>query len=318
MIKKITNEILVGKRLGRKDDLSFLLTASLDELCEHANHIRFILCGNEINLCTIINGRSGKCSENCKFCAQSSYYHTDVTEYSFLDIDTIVSDCKSNFETGIHRYSIVTAGRTLSGNDFATALLAYKKMHEEYDIDLCASHGLLDIKAFKSLKANGVSMYHANIETSRRNFSNICTTHTFDDKINCIKTAQAAGLSICSGGIIGMGESWEDRIDMAFTLSELKIDSIPLNVLMPIQGTAFSNLKSLSEADILRTIAIFRFINPTANIRLAAGRVLMNDSGKKAFQSGANATITGNMLTTTGCNTAQDKSMLSDIGFNIK
>lgn len=318
MLKKLTNEIIAGKCLTRNDNLSFLLTSNLTELCECANTIRAELCGNHVNLCTIINGRSGKCSENCKFCAQSGHHPTNINEYPFLDIDTIVADCKENTNQGVHRYSIVTAGRTLTGNDLIKALSAYQKMHEECEIDLCASHGLLEKDTFVALKESGVSMYHANIETSRRNFPNICTTHTFDDKIDCIKNAQAAGLTVCSGGIIGMGETPEDRIDMALTLSELDIVSIPINTLMPIQGTALGDLETLSEDDILRTIAIFRFINPTADIRLAAGRALMKDSGKTAFHSGANATITGNMLTTTGCNIAQDKAMLKNMGFTIE
>ncbi len=318
MLKKLTTEIKANKRLTRNDNLSFLLTANLTELCECADTIRAELCGNHVNLCTIINGRSGTCSENCKFCAQSGHHHTDIHEYSFLDVDTIVADCKENTNQGVHRYSIVTAGRTLTGKDLATALTAYQKMREECDINLCASHGLLEKNTFVALKESGVSMYHANIETSRRYFPNICTTHTFDDKIDCIRNAQAAGLTVCSGGIIGMGETWEDRIDMALTLSELDVTLIPINVLVPIQGTELGDLETLSEDEILRTIAIFRFINPTADIRLAAGRALMKDSGKTAFHSGANATITGNMLTTTGCNIAQDKAMLQDMGFNIE
>lgn len=318
MLRKLTNEIIGGRRLYRYDNLNFLLTTDLKELCISADEIREALCGNTVNLCTIINGRSGKCSENCKFCAQSSHHHTNISEYPFLDVNTLVADCMANAMEGVHRYSIVTAGKTLTGKDLETALSAYQKMHEECDIDLCASHGLLDKEAFHLLKACGVSMYHANIETSRRYFPSICTTHTFDDKIQCIKNAQAAGLTVCSGGIIGMGETWEDRIDMALTLSELRVSSIPINALMPIPGTVFGNLEKLSEDEILRTIALFRFINPTAAIRLAAGRALMNNSGEKAFHAGANATITGNMLTTSGCNTAQDKAMLLNMGFNIE
>jgi biotin synthase len=318
MLHKLTNEIIAGKRLNEQDDLSFLLTADLNELCECSNEIRKKLCGNHVDLCTIINGRSGKCSENCKFCAQSGHHHTDVEEYSFLDVDTIVADCHTNEAEGVHRYSIVTAGRTLTGKDLETALAAYRKMHEECDIDLCASHGLLNEKTFQALTESGVSRYHANIETSRRFFPIICTTHTFDDKIKCIQNAQKAGLSVCSGGIIGMGETWEDRIDMALTLADLHIHSIPINALIPIEGTAFGDSERLSEEDILRTIAIFRFLNPTADIRLAAGRSLMAHSGKRAFLSGANATITGNMLTTTGCNTEYDKAMLKDMGFHIE
>lgn len=168
------------------------------------------------------------------------------------------------------------------------------------------------------LRESGVKMYHSNIETSRRNFPNICTTHTFKDKIKCIKAAQKAGPDVCSGGILGMGETWEDRVDMALTLSELNVKSIPLNALTPIKGTPLENLPVLSEEDILRIVAIFRFINPTAYVRLAAGRLLMKENGKEAFLSGANATITGDMLTTSGNNTAQDKEMLTKNGFDIE
>lgn len=185
------------------------------------------------------------------------------------------------------------------------------------NIELCASHGLLTEEQFRELKASGVFRYHANIETSRRFFPQICTTHTYDDKIACIKAAQRAGLSVCSGGIIGLGENWEDRIDMAFSLQELGIESIPINVLIPIKGTPLQNQKPLSEDDIIRTIVIFRYINPTAYIRLAGGRTLMQDSGRHAFHSGANAAITGNMLTTSGNNIKQDLEMLSDEGFDI-
>jgi biotin synthase len=168
------------------------------------------------------------------------------------------------------------------------------------------------------LKEVGVTMYHSNIETSKRNFHNICTTHSYDDKITEIKLAQKAGLKVCSGGIIGMGETWEDRIDMAISLSELGVISIPINVLMPIKGTPFANLERISHEDILRTIAIFRYLNPTAYIRMAAGRNYFTDGGTKIFQSGANATITGDMLTTVGNNTEQDKIMLTKLGFDIQ
>lgn len=316
-MKKLAKEIIVGKRLKRGDDLNFFLTSKLEELLEGANTIRESLCGNKVDLCTIINGRSGGCSENCKFCAQSSHNYTGIKEYNFLDSYKIVEDCKKNEEKGVHRYSIVTAGRTLSSKDFNKAIESYKKMYSECNIELCASHGFLTEEEFIRLKEIGVSMYHTNIETSKDNFSNICTTHTYEDKINEIKLAQKVGLKVCSGGIIGMGETWSDRIDMAISLSELQIESIPINVLMPIKGTYYENLKPISEDDILRTIAIFRYINPTAYIRMAAGRKYLKDGGIKVFFSGANATITGDMLTTIGNNTCQDKKMLTDLGFDI-
>ncbi len=317
MTKKLTDDILNGRRLQRRDDVSFLLNEELDTLCRCADKIKEHFCGNKVSLCTIVNGRSGRCSEDCKYCAQSAHHSTGLQEYGFLDADTLVNDCKKNEQEGIHRYSIVTSGRTLEGNDLKTALSAYKKMKETCNVSLCAAHGFLSEDALIALKEVGVTRCHANIETSRRNFPNICTTHTYDDKIRYIKAVQKAGLSVCSGGIIGMGETWEDRIDMALSLAELGVNSIPINVLIPIPGTPFQNILRLSEEDILKTLAIFRFFNPTAEIRLAAGRSLMAHSGEKAFFSGANATITGNLLTTSGNNIQQDIKMLTNAGFDL-
>lgn len=318
MITEIAEEIINGRRLTKEDDLSFLINGNLEELKRSANNIREALCGSHVNLCSIINGRAGRCSENCKFCAQSAHNHTGAKEYDLLDEEEVIRECKRNESNGVHKFSIVTAGRTLKGDAFEKAVGIYEKMSRECpNISLCASHGLLDEEQFARLRESGVTMYHSNIETSRRNFPNICTTHTFDDKIKCIKAAQKSGLEVCSGGILGMGETWEDRLDMALTLSELGIKSIPLNALMPIKGTPLQERQPLSEEEILRTVALFRFINPTAYIRLAAGRSLMKDSGREAFFSGANATITGDMLTTSGNNTAQDKEMLLSSGFDI-
>lgn len=316
-MRKLAREIIAGRRLNRTDDAAVFLKADMEELLEGANEIRKELCGNKVDLCTIINGRSGKCSENCKFCAQSVHNHTGVDTYEFLEPETIVADCKHNEANGVHRYSIVTAGRTLTETDLDKAVEAYQKMHEECEVSLCASHGLLKKEELKQLKEAGVSMYHENIETSRRNFPNICTTHSYEDKIKEIKIAKEIGLSVCSGGIIGMGENWEDRIDMAVSLSELGITSIPINALMPIEGTPYGDLKPLTEEEILRSVAIFRYYNPTAYIRMAAGRSYFKDGGRKLFQAGVNATITGDMLTTVGNDTKQDKEMLTELGFDI-
>ena len=171
---------------------------------------------------------------------------------------------------------------------------------------------------FKRLREAGVTSYHHNIETSKRFFPEICTTHTYEDRINTIKTATEEGLSVCSGGIIGMGETFEDRIDMAISLSELNIKSIPINALMPIKGTALENRETLEADEILRTIAMFRYINPEANIRLAAGRKLLPENGKTAFIHGASASITGNMLTTSGTTIKEDMEMIKDLGLKNK
>jgi len=315
--RRLALEIINGRRLTRDDDLSFFATADLEALCSAADEIRTALCGNDVDLCSIINGRSGRCSEDCKFCAQSSHNCTGVEEYGFLNQDVILKDCRMHEAKGVHRYSIVTAGRTLAGRDLENACRAYQAMSRECGIGLCASHGLLTDAAFLALKESGISNYHENIETSKRNFPNICTTHTYEEKIDCIRRAQRAGFNVCSGGIIGMGETFEDRLDMAVSLSELGIRSIPINALMPIPGTPYEDMEQLTEDEILRTIAMFRFLNPEAWIRLAAGRSLMEDSGRKAFRSGANATITGDLLTTSGNNIEQDKAMLSGMGFSL-
>lgn len=317
-IIELSEEIINGRRLKPDENHEFLISADLEQLCKGADMIRRKFSGKRADLCSIINGRSGKCSENCKFCAQSAHNCTNIKEYGYLDSEKILEECKYNEARGVDRFAIVTAGRTVSGKDFEKTLETFRLLSEECNIKLCASHGLLTQEQFFELRKAGVSRYHANIETSRRNFPNICTSHTFDDKIECIKRAKAAGFEVCSGGIIGMGENWEDRIDMAFTLAELEINSIPINALMPIKGTPLENYEPLSEEDILRTVAIFRYIIPTASIRLAAGRNLMKNCGEKAFLSGADSTITGDMLTTSGNKISDDIAMLKKMGFELK
>ena len=316
-MKTLAQEIINGRRLTVPDELPDFEHAPLSELCEGADAIRRALCKNHIDLCTIINGRAGRCSEDCKFCAQSAHYPSDCTEHPMLKMDTALADCKNREAEGVHAYSIVTAGRTVEGKELDQLIEIYRALHAQTEMRLCASHGLLDPDDFARLKEAGVTMYHANIETSRRYFPHICTTHTFEDKLREIRLAKEAGLSVCSGGIIGMGESFAVRIDMALTLAGLSIFSIPINVLIPIPGTPFADLTPLSEDEILRTFAMFRYLNPTAYIRIAAGRSRFADGGKKLFLSGVNATITGNMLTTTGNNTKQDIHMLKELGFQL-
>lgn len=316
-INKLADEIIAGKRLGRDDDLSFLLTSDLDELRSGADKIRRTLCGDKVDLCTIISGRGGKCGENCKFCAQSAHNHTNCDVFDFKSEDEIFNEAKSNQEEGVDRFGIVDSGYGPSSEDFEKIIKVISRMHKELKIELCCSLGFMTSEQFHRLHMAGVTGVHNNIETSRRFFPHICTTHTFDDKIANIRRAQNEGLAVCSGGIIGMGEDWNDRIDMALTLNELKIKSIPINSLMPIKGTPLENQPRLTEDDILRTITIFRFINPEADIRLAGGRALMADNGRCTFSSGASASITGNMLTTSGSTIQQDRQMLMELGRDI-
>ena len=314
----LAQEIIDGRRITRQDNLSFFLNCDLKELCEGADRLRAHFIGDKVDLCSIINGRSGRCPEDCKYCAQSAHNHTNCEIYDFLPEEEILDACKLNESEGVDRFSIVTAGRALNGKEFEKAVHAFETMHRECKIDLCASMGFLDEEQLPRLHEAGVTSYHHNIETSRRNFPNICTTHTYEQKIETLKKVKAEGMCACSGGIIGMGESWEDRLDMAVSLAELEIDSIPINALMPIKGTPLEHLPQLKEDEILRTIAFFRYINPEANIRLAAGRALLTNDGEIAFQSGASASITGNMLTTAACATIRsDRQMLKNLNRDV-
>ena len=311
----VADRIMAGYRLQKDDAIvQEMLTLPLEDLQREAGRLQKHFCGNHVDFCTIINARSGRCGENCKYCAQAACHHTDCEEYGFLPKEEIMKVAKADQDAGANRFSLVTSGRALTGKDFEKALDTYQEMHKTLTIDLCASHGILSQEQFHRLGQTGVTSYHHNIETSRRYFPQICTSHTYDDRIRTIKAAQAEGLCVCSGGIIGMGETWQDRLDMAFELQGLGIESIPINALMPIPGTGMEGRPSLPPEDILRTIAIFRFINPTANIRLAAGRKLLPDNGKSALLTGASASITGNMLTTSGTTIAEDMEMLAELG----
>ncbi|WP_294404117.1 biotin synthase BioB [uncultured Clostridium sp.] len=315
-IMNLKKKVLDGMLLD-KNEIQSIINGDIDELIQCADEIRAKMCGSKFSLCTIINGKSGRCSENCRYCAQSVHFKTNVSEYELLDDETIAKSAKSNYSKGVHKFSIVTSGKRLTKAEVDSVAKCYQRISEECDIELCASHGLLSYEDLKKLKDSGVTRYHNNLETSRNYFSKICTTHTYDEKIETIKAALKAGLEVCSGGIIGMGESMEDRIDMAFTLRELKVNSVPVNILNPVKGTPLENMKPLSYEEICRTIALFRFILPNTQIRLAGGRALLNDKGAKAFKSGINAAISGDMLTTCGIKTEEDIELIKSLGFEV-
>lgn len=316
-LNELTNDVLNGKQITKEEAL-FLYGQPLSELCKNADKIRQHFCANQFDICTIINAKSGSCSENCKFCAQSAHSHTFAAKYPLLPKEEILSQAKLNHEQGVLRYSIVTSGKCLSDTEVDEMCEAVREIKEKVGISVCVSFGLLNEQQFRKLKKAGVTRVHNNLETSRSNFSNICTTHSFDDKVQAIRAAQAAGLSVCSGGIMGLGETAEDRIDMALSLRELGIKSIPVNMLNPIPGTPFGNNEKLTEEDMCRIVAVYRFILPTASIRLAGGRGLLSDKGKGCFTSGANAAISGDMLTTAGITTKTDMELLNELGYEAK
>ena len=317
MLKKLTNKIINERYHISKSEATELLNTDLKVLSYCAEQIRKKFCDSKFDMCSIINGKSGKCSENCKFCAQSAHYKTNIKEYSLLDTNSIFNVAKHNWNKKVKRFSIVTSGKKLTDEEIDLVCKTYEKIKKECNIMLCASMGLLTKQQFIKLKKSGVSRYHCNLETSREFFPNICTTHTYDDKINAINIAKKTGFEICSGGIFGMGETFQDRIDMFFELYNLGVKSVPINILNPIKNTPFENNKILSQEEVLRTVAIARFILPDAFIRLAGGRLLFKDKGVSLFSSGANATITGDMLTTNGTSIGEDCDTINKLGFKI-
>ena len=316
-IETLANEVMQGRQITGEEALR-LYRQPVDELCSKADEIRKFFCADGFDICTIINGKSGRCSENCRFCAQSAHNHTGTKEYPLLPEEDIVARAKINDEQGILRYSIVTSGKRLSDSEVDRMCETVRRIRRETGISVCISFGLLNEEQYRKLKEAGVTRVHNNLETSRRNFPNVCNTHTFDDKIAAIRAAMAAGLSVCSGGIMGLGETVEDRIDMALTLRELGIKSVPVNMLNPIPGTPFENNEKLTEEDMRRIVAVYRFILPDASIRLAGGRGLLPDKGRSCFMSGANAAISGDMLTTSGITVETDMKMIKELGYEVR
>jgi len=286
----------------------------LDELCKAANDIRKTVCGDTFDLCSIINGKSGRCTEDCKFCAQSGCYDTDIETYPLISRDEIIKNAEYNRDKGVLRYSIVTSGRNLSDSEVECICDTVKDIK---GIEICLSSGMLKADQFEKLKEAGVKRFHCNLEAGKTFFPHICTTHSFDDKIEVIKTAKRSGLEVCSGGIMGLGESMKDRIDMAISIRDLGVKSVPVNMLNPIPGTPLAQNHVLKTDDMRRIVAVYRFILPDAFIRLAGGRGLLKDKGRSCFMSGSNAAITGDMLTTSGISIETDMKMLAELGYKV-
>lgn len=314
-INNLKEKAISGELITRDEALS-LIHAPLGELTNAANSIRKEVCQDGFDICTIINGKCGKCSEDCKYCAQSAHYNTACTEsYPLLSTDAILKEARYNAERGVLRYSIVTSGKRLSNAEVDQVCESIRAVREKVGIEVCVSFGLLDENAFRKIKAAGASRVHCNLESSERFFTQVCTTHTYQEKIETLKAAKRAGLSVCSGGIMGLGESMEDRIDMALTARELGVKSIPVNILNPVSGTPYEHNSVLTNEEAMRCVAIFRFLIPDGSIRLAGGRGLLPDKGVGCFMSGANAAISGDMLTTSGITIETDMNILSELGY---
>lgn len=318
MVEQLKEKIMAGEQISREEALA-LVDAPFEELVKAADEIRERFCGTTFDMCTIVNGKCGKCSEDCKYCAQSAHYQTSCTEnYPLLSTEEFVKGARHNKEQGVLRYSIVTSGKRLSDAEVDKVCESIRAIRELVGIEVCVSFGLLGEEQFRKIKEAGASRVHCNLEASPRFFPEVCTTHTFEEKVETLKAAKRAGLEICSGGIMGLGETMEDRIDMVIVARELGVRSIPVNLLNPIPGTPYEKNRILTKEELSRIVAIFRFLIPDASIRLAGGRGLLGDKGVLCFQSGANAAISGDMLTTAGITVQTDMELMKQLGYEVK
>ena len=298
-------------KFTESDDLTSL---PLDELVSLANRTRRAYAGRDIELCGIINAKSGACGEDCKFCAQSARHNAETEEYPLKDKDTIVAAAMTARENGAERFGVVTSGNRLTREEVVVIADAIREIVNDAGILPCASLGALDEESFLALREAGLTRYHHNIETSEEFYPNIVSTHPFSERVDTIKAAKKAGLEVCSGGIIGLGETWQDRISMARLLKDLDVDSVPLNFLVPIKGTPLENAERVSPFDAVRTIALFRVILRDKTIRVAAGREsVLKDFQGLMYMAGANGMMIGGYLTIAGRSVEEDIALAEEV-----
>lgn len=270
--------------------------------------------GQQMSLCSIINAKSGTCSEDCRFCTQSGHYRTDAPVYPLKSRQEVLAAAAVAKGLGASRFSIVTSGRGMNSEQVKPIADLAAEIRAKVGIKVCASLGILGGKELTILKDAGVSRYHHNLETSKEYFPQVVSTHTFQDRIDTIRACQETGIEVCAGGIFGLGESEEDRISMAISLQELKVDSVPINILIPLPGTPFAHLPPISVAEVLRSIALYRLIHPQIPIRLAGGReAILGDLLGTAFMSGIDGMMIGGYLTQRGRSPEDDARFVAQI-----
>jgi len=317
-IDRLTSKVIGGGkisfdeacRLLRIDDQKDILF-----LLSFANSIRNEFVGHDIDLCAIINAKSGRCSEDCIFCSQSAHYSTDIDKYQLIKKQKMLKRAEDVALAGVNRFSIVVSGRNVKDADeWDLICTAIKEMSLLNGLKICASLGLLTKKSAKDLVKAGLKRYHHNLETSKSFFPYVCTTHSYEQRLETVKIAKESGMQVCCGGIIGLGESMEQRVELAFAIKELEIDSIPLNFLNPIPGTPLEKNHPVSPMDILKTIAVFRFINPKTDIRICGGRqVNLRNTQALMYMAGASGVMVGNYLTTSNWDIEKDLQLIEDL-----
>lgn len=320
LIDTLSARILDGGQITPEEALNLadIAPGNRDALYAAAEKITSRFCKPVFDSCSIANARSGKCPENCKWCAQSAHYKTKSDVYPLISREECMLHADASRKAGIRRFSLVTSGRKMQGAELDRACGYYAEMHKEGGLSLCASMGLLDREELQKLWDAGVRRYHCNLEAAPSYFSTLCTTHTVEDKIRTILAAREIGFDVCSGGIIGMGETPRQRVELALELRRVDPVSIPINILCPIPGTPLENSAPLAEEEILDTIALFRFIHPAVTLRFAGGRAnLSRDTQLRAIRIGMNGGIVGDLLTTVGSTVAADKALIAAAGLSF-
>jgi len=314
-LEEIGSRLREGALLDRTEALALSSHPDQDGLHRLADEIRCHFHGRRFHLCSIINARSGNCSEDCRFCAQSARHRTTVVRYRVIDADQALEQARDNDRYGVDRLSLVTSGRDLDRAGLEAMAGLYDRIRRHTSLRFCASMGLLGAGRLTRLRNLGVDRYHCNLESNLSRFAAVCTSHSYQDKVRTLEQARRQGFSLCSGGIVGMGESMADRIDLALELRDLGVLSIPINILTPIPGTPLAHHPVPSLEEILTTVALFRLLNPRAVIRMAGGRQQLADTQYRCFAAGANGAIVGNYLTTTGSGISNDLERLTAMGY---
>ena len=299
-----------------KEELLKLYNMDLEALLELSS--KYVK--DTVEFCSIVNARNGKCSQNCKYCAQSSYYRTDIESYPLIPVEDVIKAAEESRENKADRFAIVTSGKTPDEEDFDKILAMIKALNKVEGIKSCASIGILNEEQAKALADAGLKRFHHNINTSESYYPSVCTTHTWQDRLNTCKLVKKYGMELCCGVILGMGESVEQRVEMAMELAEIEPDSIPINILMPIPETPFENYyDKIDEENILRTLAVFKIANPNSILRFCGGRMRLSEKNQeKALKTCIEGILIGNYLTTLGKKPYEDIKTITKLGKQIK
>ncbi len=315
LLQTVRERALQGIPATVEEALALASVHTPDTLADVADEVRQRWCGDKIDTCSIVNARSGRCSENCKWCAQSASHSTGIKEYEFIPLSEALQAAKANSDRKVARFSLVTSGRKVAPADMDRFCSIFREIGQRSDISLCASMGLLSKDQLIRLREAGVRRYHCNLETSAAFFPTLCTTHSHADKLQTIAWAREAGMEVCSGGIIGMGETLRDRLELAEQARDAGACSIPVNILQPIKGTPLESVPLISEEEIILSVALMRLVAPKVAMRFAGGRSRLSpETTRRLLKGGISGSLVGDMLTTIGNKIDDDYALYDSLG----